>query len=161
METQQTISDYERERGKPTPSKLHSVAQTNLLIQLANYRPRLQALSELTLRLEGRDLTPDVSVYRDLEIDFTRDETQVTEPPLLAIEISSPTQGIQDLVDKARFLMEHGVESCWIVQPPLRTITVFTPDMESTTYSSGTVTDPATDIEVDLDDVFSTSGGTS
>ena len=155
METEQTLSDYERERGKPMPSKLHSVVQTNLLIHFASYRPRIQALSELTLRLDGHDLTPDVSVFADLEIDFTRDETQVTEPPLLAIEISSPTQGIQDLVDKARFLMEHGVESCWIVQPPLRTITVLTPDMESTTYSSGTVTDPATDVELDVEDIFS------
>ncbi len=155
METTQAKSEYERERGKPMPSKLHSVAQTNLLIQLSTYRPRLQSLSELTLRLNGRELTPDVSIYADLEIDFTRDERHVTEPPLLCIEIASPTQGIQGLVDKARFMMEHGVESCWIVQPPIRTITVFTPDMESTTYSSGTVSDPATEIEVDLDDVFS------
>ncbi len=155
METTQTKSDYERERGKPMPSKLHSVAQTNLLIQLSTYRPRLQSLSELTLRLDGRKLTPDVSIYADLEIDSTRDETHVTEPPLVSIEIASPTQGIQDLVDKARFMMEHGVEACWIVQPPIRTITVFTPDMESTTYSSGTVTDPTAEIEVDLDALFS------
>lgn len=155
METESTISDYERERGKPMPSKLHSVAQTNLTGQLLTYRPALQVLSELTLHLGDRDLTPDLSVYRDLQIDFTQDETRVTEPPLLAIEISSPTQGIQDLVDKARFMMQHGVESCWIVQPPLRTITVFTPDMESTTYSEGTVMDPATEIEIDLDAVFS------
>ena len=155
METTQAKSDYERERGKPMPSKLHSVVQTNLLIQFARYRPDLQGLSELTLRLNGRELTPDISVYADLEIDFTRDEMQVLEPPLLAVEISSPTQGIQDLVDKARYLMEHGVESCWIIQPPLRTITVFTPDMDSTTYSSGVVPDPATGIEVELDDVFS------
>ena len=98
---------------------------------------------------------PVLSVYRDLEVDFTRDETRMMEPPLLDIDISSPTQGIQDLVDKARFLMEHGVESCWIVQPPLGTITVFTPDMESTTYSSGTVTDPATEVEVNVDAIFS------
>jgi len=47
------------------------------------------------------------------------------------------------------------VESCWIVQPPLGTVTVFTPDMESTTYSSGTVTDPATEVEVNVDAIFS------
>lgn len=41
------------------------------------------------------------------------------------------------------------------MQPPLRTITVFTPDMQSTTHSQGVVTDPATEIEVDLNDVFS------
>lgn len=67
METEQTLSDYERERGKSLPSKLHSVAQTNLIGQLLTYRPTFQVLSELTLRLDGRDLTPDVSVYRDLE----------------------------------------------------------------------------------------------
>jgi len=155
METTQAKSDYERERGKPMPSKLHSVAQTNLIGKLLSYRPDVQVLSELTLHLGDRDLTPDLSVYHDLEVDFTRDETRMTEPPLLTIEISSPTQGIQDLVDKARYLMEHGVESCWIVQPPLCTITVFTPDMDSTTHSSGTVTDPATEIEVKLNDVFS------
>ena len=155
METEQTLSDYERERGKPIPSKLHSVVQTNLTGKLLTYRPSLQVLSELTLHLGGRELTPDLSVYRNIEVDFTKDEIRMTERPVLAIEISSPTQGIQDLVDKARFLMEHGVESCWIVQPPLRTITVLTPDMESTTYSSGTVTDPATDVELDVEDIFS------
>lgn len=155
MERQERLWDYERERGKPSPSLLHSVTQTNLLRQLVEYRPDFQPLSELTLRLGDRELTTDLSVYRDLDVDFTQDEIRMTEPPVLAIEISSPTQGIQDLVDKARFLMEHGVESCWIVQPPLRTITVFTPDMESTTYSSGTVTDPATDVELDVEDIFS------
>jgi Uncharacterized protein conserved in cyanobacteria len=155
METTQAKSEYERERGKPMPSKLHSVAQTNLTGQLLAYRPALQVLSELTLHLSDRDLTPDLCVYRDLQVEVTQDETRMTEPPLLAIEIASPTQGIQALVDKARFMMKHGVESCWIVQPPIRTITVFTPDMESTTYSSGTVADPATEIEVDLDAVFS------
>ncbi|PSQ89167.1 MAG: Uma2 family endonuclease [Bacteroidetes bacterium QS_4_64_154] len=155
MEPRTPLSDYERERGKPRPGLLHSLTQMNLIGQLAGYGPHFQVLSELTLRLGDRDLTPDLSVYRDLEVDFTRDETRMTGPPLLAIEISSPTQGIQDLVDKAWYLMEHGVESCWIVQPPLRTITVFTPDMDSTTYSSGVVPDLTTEIEVDLADVFS------
>ena len=154
MQTEKPISDYERERGKPMPGKLHSVAQTNLLIQLAEYRPRFQVLSELTLRLGDRDLTPDLCLYGDLEIDFTKDESQVTEPPLLAVEIASPTQSVQDLVDKIRYLTEHGVRSCWLVQPPLRTITVFTESMESSTYDRGTVTDPVTEIEVDIDDVF-------
>jgi len=155
MERQERLWDYERERGKPSPSLLHSVTQTNLLRQLVEYRPDFQPLSELTLRLGDRELTPDLSIYRDLDVDFTQDEIRMTEPPVLTIEISSPTQGIQDLVDKARFLLEHGGESCWIVQPPLRTITLFTPDMESTTYSSGTVTDPATDVELDVEDIFS------
>ncbi len=155
MESERTLSDYERERGKPMPSKLHSVVQTNLLGVLLTYRPEYQVLSELTLQLDGRELTPDLCVYPDLDVDFTQDETQVTKPPLLAIEISSPTQGIQVLVDKIRFLLSHGVESCWLIQPQLRTITVFTGEMESATHDRGVLTDPATEIEVALDDVFS------
>jgi len=150
-----TVSDYERERGKPMPSKLHSVVQTNLIGRFLSYRPELQVLSELTLRLGDRDLTPDLCLYRDLDVDFSRDETQVTDPPLLAVEIASPTQGIQALVDTAQFLLNHGVASCWVVQPQLQTVTIFTPDTEPTTYSEGTVTDPATDVEVELASIFS------
>lgn len=157
METQQTLSDYERERGKPMPSKLHSLAQKRIIQLLGSFEPPYLVFSELTLRLGNRDLTPDLSVYRDLEIDFTQDEIRMTDPPVLAVEIASPTQGIQDLIDKIRFLLEHGVQSCWLVQPQLRTITVFTEGNDPKTYSDGTVTDPITDIAVDLVDVFTTA----
>ncbi len=156
MDTQETISDYERERGKPRPSKLHSVAQTNLTIALSSFSPKYSVLSELTLELNGRELTPDLSVYGDLDVDYTQDEIRMTDPPLLTVEIGSPTQGIQELIDKIRFLLNHGVQSCWLVQPQLRTITVYSGDMESTTYSDGTVADPNLDIEVTIEDVFST-----
>ena len=149
-----TFSNYEQERGKPQPGVLHSVVQTNLLRQLVQFKPALIPLSELTLRLGDRDLTPDISVYTDFDVDYTRDETQATDPPLLAIEISSPTQGIQGLIEKIRFLLQHGVQLCWLIQPQLRTVTVFTGEMDSATHDRGVLTDPATDIEVDLDDVF-------
>ena len=77
------------------------------------------------------------------------------ESPLLTVEIASPTQGIQDLIDKIRFLLGSGVQSCWLMQPQLRTITVYSGDVASNTYSDGTVADPNLDIEVDLADVFS------
>ena len=154
-------STYEDERGKPMPSKLHSVAQTNLIVALSAYRPTYQALSELTLRLDDLDVTPDLVVYRDLEIDFSIDEVRVTDPPLIAIEIASPTQGMQDLLDKIRDLLDHGVQSCWLVLPPLKTITVFTEGMESKTHAGGTITDPVTDIAVEWDAVFATPGAAS
>lgn len=154
MESGRALSEYERERGKPMPSMLHSVVQTNLLGILLTYRPEYQVLSELTLQLDDRNQTPDLCVYRDLNVDFMHDETQATDPPLLAVEISSPTQGIQGLLDKIRFLLQHGVQSCWLIQPQLRTVTVFTGEMDSATHDRGVLTDPATNIEVDLDDVF-------
>jgi hypothetical protein len=39
MDSERALSGYERERGKPMPSMLHSVVQTNLLGILLTYRP--------------------------------------------------------------------------------------------------------------------------
>jgi Uma2 family endonuclease len=149
------VSDYERERGKPMPSKLHSVTQKHLIIAFHPFEPPYTVFSELTLELDGRELTPDLSVYEQIDVDFSEDELRMTEPPLLTVEIASPTQGIQELIDKSRFLLNHGVQSCWLVQPQLRTITVYSGDMASKTYSEGTVADPNLDIEVEHADVFS------
>jgi len=66
------MSDYKRERGKPIPGKLHSLAQTNLTIALSQFRPTYQALSELSMRLADRDVTPDISVYRKFDLDFSQ-----------------------------------------------------------------------------------------
>jgi len=156
MQTEKPLSDYEQERGKPMPSKLHSLLQKQLIIAFHAFEPPYTVFSELTLQLGDRELTPDLSLYEKATVDFTQDELRMTEPPLLTVEIASPTQSVQDLVDKIRVLIEHGVQSCWLVQPPLRTITVFTEGMESTTYDRGTVTDPVTEIEVDVGEVFAT-----
>lgn len=152
------ISDYERERGKPMPSKAHGYTQSNLIIALAKFRDRYTIFSELTLELDGRELTPDLTVYPKTDVDLVHDEVRVTDPPLLAVEIASPTQNVQDLVQKSEFLLDAGVQSCWLVQPPLRTLTVFPGHMDGTTVSDGTLTDPVLEIDVDVEDVFDPDG---
>lgn len=149
-----TVSDYERERGKPMPSKMHSRVQYHLVGAFLRYEPDHIGFSELTLDLQGWEATPDLCVYAQGDIDLAEEEVRVETPPRLAVEIASPTQGIQALVDKARRLVECGVASCWLVQPALRTITVFGEGGASKTYSEGTVHDPATGIEVAFDEVF-------
>lgn len=154
MQTTETVSDYERERGKPMPGKLHGFTQSVLIALLMQHRDRYTLFSELTLELDDWQVTPDLSLYPKMTIDFTRDEIRMTEPPLLAVEIASPTQGMQELVDKIRRLLEAGVRSCWLVQPMLQTITVFSGTMEPRTYSQGPIQDAALDIEISADDVF-------
>jgi Uma2 family endonuclease len=154
METPDPISDYERERGKPPPSKAHGYTQENLTIALTRYRDRYTMFSELTLELDGREIVPDLSVYPKTDVDLIHDEVRVTEPPLLAIEIATTTQNTQDLIERVEFLLDAGVQSCWLVQPPLRTVTVFPGSMDGNTVSSGAVTDPVLDIEVPIDAIF-------
>ena len=152
--TETAVSDYERERGKPMPSKQHSRIQYRLVAAFLPYEPEYVGFSELTLELDGWQVTPDLCVYAQGDVDLTHEEVRVSTPPRLAVEIASPTQGTQELVDKARRLIEHGVASCWLVQPALRTITIFGKDGGSKTHSEGVAKDPATGIEVTLEGVF-------
>ena len=52
--TAETLSDYERERGKPMPSKNHSVAQFRLIVALSRYSSDFSILPELNLKLGGQ-----------------------------------------------------------------------------------------------------------
>jgi Uma2 family endonuclease len=153
--TEAAVSDYERERGKPMPSRHHSLTESLLSASLwQGASPDYLIHSEMTLELDGKEVTPDLCVYPRTRVDYARDEVRVTEPPLVAVEIASPTQGTQGLLDKIQFMLDAGVQSCWLVQPALRTITVFGGDMQPETHDTGTVTDPATGLNVALDDVF-------
>ena len=90
---------YEEERGKPMPSYNHAAIQVNLITEFARNR-EFRVCSELTLELEGRPYTPDLSVYPRESLDLRHDLIRRTDPPLLVVEIFSPRQGSQDVMDK-------------------------------------------------------------
>ena len=149
------LSEYELERGKPVPSRNHSLVQSYMTVALMRYDDKLSILPEFSLELDGRPFVPDISVFRRLqEVNALHDEIKGTEPPLLAVEILSPTQPLDDLVQKTNAYLEAGVQSCWIVQPSLQTITVFLPGQKPLTHTDGEVNDQATGITVKLEDVF-------
>ncbi len=149
------LSEYELERGKPMPSRNHSLVQSYMTVALMHYDDKLSILPEFSLELDGRPFVPDISVFRRLqEVNALHDEIKGTEPPLLAVEILSPTQPLDDLVQKVNAYLEAGVQSCWIVQPSLQTITVFLPGQKPLTHTDGEVNDRATGITVTFEDVF-------
>jgi Uma2 family endonuclease len=121
-----TLSQYETERGKPMPSKLHSIIQSRVNFQITlHYQTQYDTFSELSLDLAGWESVPDIAIYPKSEMDFLHDEVQIKEPPLCAIEILSPTQSLQELITKAEKYFKHGVKSCWLVLPGLKSIYVF------------------------------------
>ena len=149
------LSEYELERGKPLPSRNHSLVQSYMTVALMRYDDKLSILPEFSLELDGKPFVPDISVFRRLqEVNALHDEIKGTEPPLLAVEILSSTQPLDDLVQKANAYLEAGVQSCWIVQPSLQTITVFLPGQKPLTHTDGEVNDQATGVTVKLEDVF-------
>ncbi|MCP4656846.1 MAG: Uma2 family endonuclease [bacterium] len=154
MEAAQIATDYELERGKPMPSRNHSIVQFNLTLAFSTYRSEYSILPELTLELGGPPLTPDISVYPKLSPDWRHDEIKMTKPPLVAVEILSPRQAMDDLVQKAETYFEAGVRSCWIVLPAVKGIAVLVPGEDTTLYSKGELKDPATEITVKVEEIF-------
>ena len=150
-------SDYEKERGKPRPDIAHSLAQTNLVFATRPFRAEYTFASELTLRLNGRRLVPDLSVYPKRPTDYAHDELFLTEPPLLAVLISTTGQPAEVLVEQVRYMLAAGVASCWLVQPAMQAVTIYTEGAAPKTFSEGTLEDPATGIEVSVEEVFASA----
>ena len=148
-------STYELERDKPRPSKNHGIVQANLIMEFSRNRS-IRPISELNLDLgEKPDQVPDVCVFRREAVDFAHDEVRVAEPPLIVVEITAPTQGTYEIFRKVDRYLKHGVASCWVVEPSLRTVKIIGADGTESLHHEGIITDPATGIEVDLDAVFS------
>ncbi len=88
-------------------------------------------LPELTLNI-GNGITPDISVFpiEKIKPNFLRDIPRFPEMPVLAIEIISASQNIQDLLDKAQMLVAQGVKAVWTVEPFTNTVFVTNKDGE-------------------------------
>lgn len=148
------ISDYELERGKPLPSKRHAIIQTKLVVMLAGYNDRFQIATELNVVLGGKKYVPDICLYSADASDWAQEELEMTIPPVMTVEILSPSQDLKDLLTKAKDYLAHGVRSAWVVHPRLSAIIVLAPHAKPRFYSEGSLTDEATGVNVDVEAVF-------
>ncbi len=149
------LEDYEKERGKPMPSFNHGVVQANLIVALnAACRDRSLIASELSLASEP-PMTPDISICSLRQPDWLHDEVRAADPPITVVEILSPSQSVNEVIPKIETYFRFGIKSVWLVQPPLKQVAVFMPDMEPHVFVEGDVTDPTLDVQVALDKIFS------
>lgn len=146
---------YEQERGKPMPSENHGFIEIALGNEFSKHR-EFRVGAELSLEFGlTPEPTPDVVVYPRKPLDLLNDRVRVPDPPLLIVEIESPSQTTQQMIDRARLYLENGVKSVWIVSPPHHSVTILTAEGKEERHSSGVVTDPAIGVSADLDAVFS------
>ncbi len=146
---------YDEERGKPAPSFNHSIVQTNLAVEFSKQR-EFRVHSELELELDGNRLVPDLSIYPRKPLDVRHDIIRRTDPPLMTVEILSPTQGTYPVMEKVELYLKAGVKTCWVVNPPARSITIYTADGTDHTFIPGQqAIDPAVGIAADVTAVFS------
>lgn len=57
-----------------------------------------------------------------------RDTTYVNAPPLLAVEILSPSDKHEDVISKVGEYLSVGVPIVWVIDPYFRTVTVYRPN---------------------------------
>ena len=151
------LSPYEIERNKPMPSKNHSIVQGNLLIALGiRYRKAHSFFSELDIVMPQKpNCVPDIAIYPKLKIDFLDDVIGMTDMPITAIEIVSSSQSDYEIVRKINRYFQAGVKSCWLVNPPLQAISVYSEIGKYTFFNTDmTLSDPVTGIELPLNEVF-------
>lgn len=75
MEAVVEVSEYEAERGKPMPSKNHSIIQSNLIFELKlHYRDTYRFLSEISL--ENPRTVLDIGIFPPMDFDPLHDETK-------------------------------------------------------------------------------------
>lgn len=149
------LSDYEIERNKPMPNRIHGTvqAQINFLLKVA-YSDKFQFPNELSLA-SSPPSTPDICIYPKKKLDIRTVEAKEQEVPLTTIEIISPSQSINELMHKAwDIYFPLGVRSAWIVIPEFKAIQVVLPNDEKHYFDSGILTDPATGIQLDVEKVF-------
>jgi hypothetical protein len=79
---------------------------------------------------------------------------KLTGPPLTVVESFSPQQGAQAVMGKVDVYPANGVKSCWVVSPPLNTVTILTADGRRERLVSGIAKDPATGLFADLAALF-------
>jgi len=112
----------------PAPSPIHQRISSRLERQLEDYF-HARSLGEvlhapIDLILTRHDiLGPDILVVSDPQHVSRRG---IEGPPLLVVEILSPSTRAQDRGDKARRYAELGIAHYWIVDPDERTLECYT-----------------------------------
>jgi Uma2 family endonuclease len=156
MEITVVPSPYERERGKPMPNLTHGAIQANVIFELKlNYGASCRIASEVALATVPDGTTPDVVVYPARPLNFVNESVRQPDAPLLTVEIQSPSQSNDEMVDKTLQYFAFGVQSCWVVFPALKGVAVYSaPGVYDFFHGDDVLKDPNLAIEIDLKKIF-------
>ncbi|HLX48943.1 MAG TPA: Uma2 family endonuclease [Streptosporangiaceae bacterium] len=99
----------------PRPGMPHQVVATRLVLVLGNAcPPGLHVVAEPAVQLaKDTEFVPDIAVVGTDQIN----EAKCISPPVLAVEVRSPSAALIDLNRKKAAYERFGVASYWIVVP--------------------------------------------
>ena len=110
----------------------HRAAVIALMIRLKNACPpdQLVAVGSLDFRpTRGLSLRPDLLVCNRVDAG----PQFITTPPLLAVEVLSPSTRTTDVVLKRRLYEQSGIQSYWLLDPTTQELTIL--ELLDSTYT--------------------------
>ena len=155
-ETRTVETDYETERNKPMPNRIHGHIQHKIGFQLEiKYGTQFNIESEVTLDTQPKSSTPDICIYPKGNLRLKDIQAKATEMPLTTIEIQSPSQSPEDLVAKAwEYYFPAGVKSAWVFIPALKAVRIILPGDQNFLFISGEANDPTNGIRIPVEKIF-------
>lgn len=149
------VEFFEEYQSEDIMSLNHSKLIHRLSVALDRYEDAYDILPELELELSTGKCKPDVAIYQNLPIDWLNDVIYYNQPPIVAVEILSPKQALTELTDKAyKQYFPAGVQVVWLIIPTTRILQALLPDGSIQTWVTGVMTDPITEMEMDLGYLF-------
>jgi Uma2 family endonuclease len=147
---------------KPMPKGRHSRLQVKLctvINQVAEEQKNAYAFSELRCSFGGRSIVPDVAVFQWQRIPFTADgevPDNFARHPDWVIEILSPEQKPNKVIDNILHCLRHGSRLGWFLDPDDRSILVFLPNQQPVLFQGSDLlpTMPEIELELTADRVF-------
>ncbi len=163
-ELDEKVQEY---KGQKMSSVNHSFVQTRIAGLLFNderFTPFVELsldasqidLSQFGLKTKA-ELIPDVCLYEGrLRFNPSNDILKRADMPLLAVEILSPRQGIDEILGKFKAYFALSVKSCWLIIPPNQSITVYSTAEQFKTFGTNDteVNDDKLDIRLSIARLF-------
>lgn len=119
---------------KPMPQGEHSILQTRLsksINQVGESQQLALALTELRCTFGGRSIVPDVSVFEWQRIPRRpngRIANKFEISPDWVIEILSPDQSPNRVINKIILCLKQGTKLGWFIEPEDESVMVFQPN---------------------------------
>lgn len=157
-----TTEEYEEGKSDTMGSHNHSRVQANLAYlfkQLRTYAVYVElnldssSLDKSVFQIKD-EIIPDVCLYEKRPWSLPRDTLRMTEMPLLVVEILSPSQGTDVILQKFEAYFALGVQSCWLIEPTTMIVQVYSAPDQKITFGSDMVVDETLGITFPVAEIF-------
>jgi Uma2 family endonuclease len=102
---------------------------------------RLSRNPDTTVGIDVAYISPQMSQANPPDVAL------IDGPPVLAVEILSPSDTHEDISDKVAEYLSKGVQLVWVIDPVFRTVMVYQPNMEPKSFSASQHLDGGPDLQ--------------